>query len=204
MNPEIRAKLPTADAFTPRQQATLAEISMGNIRHTDIAKKTGVSRSVVNKCIYGKRHATKRLPERPSKTSLGIYGIIEQAIASRLSYEELQAITPHLLRQSREFILAPNNPFTKRQEEILNLALQGVLPRKEIADKLGISLKTLENHLYGILRIFTKDPTLKNKCSLGIFGVIETNTGERPKSLEHAVECLHLLGNIVIEKPTKK
>lgn len=72
----------------------------------------------------------------------------------------------------RKLIISSINPFSKRQEQIVQLRANGFTNR-QVAHNLGISYKTVKNHISGLGGCY-------GKARLGVLGTIEKVSGERP------------------------
>lgn len=101
----------------------------------------------------------------------------------------------------REFKLTPIHPFTNRQAEIIQLMLARITHRRKIAEELEIAYNTVRNHIQGnntsaVLDV--ENPTIDDfiKTDLGILGIIEVLTGNRPASTNLLGP---LFGDVIIE-----
>lgn len=73
------------------------------------------------------------------------------------------------MEREGRLVLAPINPFTLRQREIIKLKLEG-LTHGEVAERLGLKYQTVKNYIAG------------SSTDKSIHYIMEMLTGHRPSS----------------------
>lgn len=96
--------------------------------------------------------------------------------------------------------MAPINPFTPRQGDVIREILSGVTKNKQIAKNTGMSLGTVKNHIHGYKK---KEDEIHeaHRVKLGIFGIVEKLTGKRPYDKNELIQAL--LGDVVFLRKGK-